>query len=219
VKKAFFVVAIIISLLAVVGCTSTPAPEQPKKVSAANAVPTFQVIDHKYAAAGRDWPEWVFAEPMDLEKQEQYKDLYLFKFEEEGANLDATKTWANNFSVGSEISKIVSTRVQQKFAGAQAGDKDKLGAYFENVVKLVSEATYSGAKKVSDYWVYKRYFKDDGKTEDKKMYAYYLLYSIPKATLQELINQRLKEAGQTVKPTPEQTTAMDRVKESFYEGF
>jgi hypothetical protein len=218
VKRALIAAALILSLLAVVGCTSTPAPE-PKKISTANVAPTFKVIDHKYAAAGREWPEWVFQETFDLERMDQYKDMYLFKFEEEGQNLDSVKTWTNNFSAASEIAKVVSTKVQQKFAGAQAGDKDKLGVYFENVVKLVSEANYSGAKKVSDYWVLKSYFKDDGVSEKERKYAYYLLFSIPKATLQELINQKIKEAGQAVKATAEQATAMDRVKESFYEGF
>ena len=41
---------------------------------------------------------------------------------------------------------MVSTRVMNKFAGAQVGDKDMVETYMEEVAKVLALAEYSGAR-------------------------------------------------------------------------
>ena len=213
-KIATVAVASIALIVMFAACGSSPAPVQkaPKKVF-------YDIIDQKGQALGKEVPDWVLQESSDLEKQAEYKNLYLFKFEETGKNLEATKTWANNFSAPSEIAKIVSTRVQQKFAGAQAGDKDKVGDYFENVVKTLSQTEFSGAQKVADWWILKQYRKDAGAQAGQQEYTYYLLFGIQKDTLNKLVQDQLDKSKADLNPTTEQATAIDRVKQAFYEGF
>ena len=115
---------------------------------------------------------------------------------------------------------MVSTRVQAKFVGAAAGSPDaEYGRYFEDVVKNVSEATFSGARKENDFWLLKRYFRADGKTVDRETYDFYVLVTIDKAILERQINDLLNGVARDAPLTREQQTAVDRVKEAFYEGF
>jgi hypothetical protein len=213
-KIATIAIASFAMMVMITACGGSPAP-----IQKSSSKVFYDIVDHKGMALGKEVPDWVLQEANDLEKQDQYKTLYLFKFEETGKNLDATKTWANNFSAPSEISKIVTTRVQQKFAGAQAGDKDKLGNYFENVVKTLSQAEYSGAQKVADWWLLKQYRKNSATKAGQQEYTYYLLYGIPKDTLNKLVQDQLDKARDAIAATPEQATAIDRVKQAFTEGF
>jgi hypothetical protein len=87
------------------------------------------------------------------------------------------------------------------------------------VVKTASDATYSGARKEADFWVLKRYFKEDGKTVDREVYDYYVLVTIDKETLKKQIENVLNGVKPDKPLTKEQQTAVDRVKQSFYEGF
>jgi hypothetical protein len=220
-KKCLIAGASIAMFVLAAACVSHPAKTTPTPAPIQQA-PTkmfYDIIDHKGMALGKAVPDWILDEAADLEKSGAYKGNYLFKFEESGKNLDAVKSWAQNFSAPSEIAKIVTTRVQQKFAGAQAGDKDKLGIYFENVVKVLSQADYTGAKKIEDWWILKQYNKDAGTKAGQQEYTYYMLYGIPKDTLDQLIQDQLEKVKNDFKPTNEEATAMDRVKQAFVEGF
>jgi hypothetical protein len=115
---------------------------------------------------------------------------------------------------------MVSTRVQARFAGAAAGSPDDAyGRYFENVVKSSSDASYTGARKETDFWLQKRYFNTDGKSVSREVFEFYVLVSIDKTLLERQISDILNGVKVDTPPTREQATAIDRVKEAFYEGF
>ncbi len=197
-------------VLALIGCASAPAPQKQE----VKAVAKFEIVDHKNATLGGDVPAWASMDEGDLEQDPKFEKFYVFRFEENGKSLDGVRTWANNFAAQSEIAKLINTRVQQKFAGAQVGDKDKVESYFENVVKTLADAKISGYRKFGDYWVLKRYLKPDG-SPDREEYVYYVLYTIEKGTLDKLIQDAI--AGTAAK-TEEEKTAQQRVKEIFAEG-
>jgi len=125
------------------------------------------------------------------------------------------KLW-QKFQLASQIADTVSTRVQSKFAGAAAGDKDALETYMEAVVKSMSNATYSGARKKAEYWWQIRKSTPAGGLEDT--YEYHLLVVVPKDVLDKQIQMALAEAGMSVKPkNEEEKSARDRVKKAFDE--
>ncbi len=224
-KKIIIVLSLVALALTAIGCASAPAKTEPTAapMTAAPAV-KMEVIEHKASGIGGDIPEWVqiYIESGNsgVEALDKFKDSYVFVGEDSGTNLNALRLWAQGFNVAQEMSRLISTRVQAKFAGAAVGSPDdEFGRYFENVVKSVSEADFSGARKDSDFWVYKRYYKPDGKTEDRVVYDYYVLTTISKEALETQL-QRVLDGVVVDKPlTKEQQTAVDRVKESFYEGF
>lgn len=221
VKKVLGTIALVAATLAVVACGSAPAAN-PMDQKAPLA--KYDVIEHKTQSVGGTIPEWVTVYVQDgmtgVEMMDKYKDKYVFVGEDSGTNLNALRMWAQGFNVAQDMARLVSNRVQAKFAGAAAGSPDdEFGRYFENVVKNAADATFTGAKKDTDFWVYKRYYKEDGKTVDREVYDYYVLVTIDKAILQQQL-QKILDGTVADKPlSREQKTAVDRVKESFYEGF
>jgi hypothetical protein len=220
-KKLSFAAALVAALFAS-ACSSGPkaaqAPEYVEKTD------TYIVADHKSKAVGQDVPDWVTWYISDglrgVEALDQFKDQYVFIGEDTGTNLNALRQWATGFTVAQELSRMISTRVQEKFAGAAAGSPDDaFGRYFENVVKTVSESQFSGARKENDFWLLKRYYQADSKKVDREAYEYYVLVTIDRETLERQISGVLESAEQDPAQTPEQQTAISRVKEAFYEGF
>jgi len=219
VKKLIVALTAAALVMSAVSCASKPEEKTMVKKG-----PAYEVIDHKTMAIGGDIPAWVvtFIETgvQGIEAMDAYKDKYVFIAEDSGANKQALSLWMTGFNVTQEVARMVSTRVQSKFAGAAAGSPDdEFGRYFENVVKSAAEARYSGARKENDFWVMRRYFKEDGKSIDREEYTMYVLVSIDKAMLQSQIQAVLDGTAADTPPSKEQQTAIDRVKESFYEGF
>ena len=213
-------------VLAALGFPLVPGCPSKPKAKAATAVPAAKVaepigrrpdmLDHKNYKWGTQPPEWVTMNVTDLEAMDKYKSDYVFKFESPRAkDLQVAEPWTKTFTAAAEIAQQVRNRVQVKFAGAAAGDMNQLGSYMEQVVKSFSDATFTGFKQKDSYWVQMRYYKPDGNV-DQDAFTYLALYTIPQATMDELVRKALEEAGQTVKPkTPEEQTARKRVQEAF----
>lgn len=223
-KKLYVAMAAALVALSVVSCASKPAAQDTQSQVPAKG-PNYVVIDHKTMALGGTIPDWLDVYMnggglRDIEALPKYKDVFVFVGEDTGTNLNALRQWATGFSVAQDMARLVSTRVQARFAGAAAGSPDdEYGRYFENVVKTASDATYSGARKEADFWIQKRYFKEDGKTVDREVYDYYVLVTIDRETLKKQIENVLNGVKPDKPLTKEQQTAVDRVKQSFYEGF
>ncbi len=189
-----------------VSCQSTPKIEKPE-VSKEGKVTVIDDIYHLTRAT----PDWIFLSSSEIEKQGTYKDSYVFKFVQQGQDVDGLRLWVRGFSVASEIARMVSTRVQDTFVGAAAGDKNKLETYLEEVVKSVSSAQYSGAVMAAEYWWQIQKAAVDGNLT--QTYEYYLLYSVPKTQIDQAIKRALAEADGKVKAKSEdEQTARDRVK-------
>jgi hypothetical protein len=172
-------------------------------------VDEVKIIDHKNKGLGGDVPAWCFASTFDLETQSDFEDSYVFKIEENGQSLDGLKAWASGFSVPTEIARFVSTRVMNKFVGAQVGDKDMVESYMENVTKSLAQAQFSGARKRDDYWVKKR----EG---EETYFTYLLLVTAPRDLIDDAIDQALSAESERSKPkTEEEKVARDRVQALF----
>ena len=217
-RKLFILLALLApgAALVLVSCASAPAT--PANLPAAKES-TIELIDDQFHE--KKFPDWVkmTANPADIEDSEAILKadkgkVYVFVTTSQGKSLDGVQSWAKNFNMAADIASMVSTRVQSTFAGAAAGDKDKLEGYMEQVVKTMSSATYSGARRRSEYWARIRETTPDGKVSD--YYEYYLLVTIPKDVLDSQIKKALDGADTAVKPkTAEEQTARDRVKKSL----
>lgn len=222
--KKYLLFSIVVALVFsfVTGCASKPAPKPAQPQASKPAAPAQplvkrpDILDHKNYKWGKEPPEWVTMNVDELQKMDKYKDVYVFKFESPRAkDLQGAELWTKNFTANAEIAQQVKNRVQVKFAGAAAGDMNKLEGYMEQVVKSISDATISGYKQVDSYWVQMRYYKPDGSV-DQDAYTYLALYTIPKAVLDELVRKALDEAAVANKPkSPDEETARKRVKEAF----
>jgi hypothetical protein len=220
--KHLWKVAIVLVAIAVLfACAGKPAPvEEEKTLKVEPQVYPPKVIEHKLTALGGDVPQWVFdyAEGVDFEKEAEFEGMYVFVFEQTGKDLEGVKAWTRSFSAATEVARMVSTRVMNKFAGAQVGDKDMVETYMEEVAKILAVAEYAGARKKDDFWLYRQFYDDNGKATEK-IYTYFLLYSVPSEQIDAAIQRALDAQSNKAKPkTEEEQTARDRVKELFSEG-
>jgi len=218
VKKIIIAVASAVAL-AFVGCASAPAPTS---TSAPVKMPVAyppQILEHQNTAFGGDVPVWVTTEAQDLQSQDKYKDVYVFKFEGAGQDLDGTKIATDKLDAVATIASQISTRVQAKFAGAQVGDKNKVETYFENIVKTLTDTKFSGLKKEGSFWVHLQLFTPEGKP-DKQEFRVRVLYTIPKKTLDDQVKAAIDGLDSTGdKPkTEDEKTARDEVKKALTDG-
>jgi len=218
-KKLWIVVAVIAMVAFVFACAGGPEAKQPKgEIKVEPKVYPPKTIEHKGTAFGSDVPNWVFEEQADIEAVKDYKGLYVFKFEQTGKDLEGVKAWTRSFTAATEVARMVSTRVMNKFVGAQIGDKDMVETYMEEVAKILAVAEYAGARQKADFWVYQQYYSDDGKPTDK-VYRYLLLYTVPREQIDAAIQRSLDAQSGKAKPkTEEEQSARDRVKELFSDG-
>jgi hypothetical protein len=210
-KIVHLALAVAVLAIVVAGCASEPEPQ--REAVTVEAPPEYQIIDHKTRDFGGSVPDWVTKSASELEGMSQYQDFYVFVDDQVGRDIEGLKLWARGFSISSEIARLVSTRVEDKFVGAAAGDRNELETYLEEVVKSVSEAQYSGARVEQDFWVKRRKLSDN--TED---YRYLFLVTVPRQQIDAAIQRALDEAEEARNPSPNKQTAIDRVKAAFDEG-
>ena len=224
-KKILSALLVLLAVFAVASCVSEPAPaaEGPKPME---AVLTPDILEHKGTALGANVPAWTMSYieggSQGVEKLPEYKGKFVVVLDSEGQNKQGTLTAMDNMDAPVQISRYLSTRVQQKFAGAQVGDRDQLEEYFENVVKTVSEAKFSGFMAGPDWWVYLQYYKPGAKTKsevDRRVYRVIKIYTIDQAILETQLNKYLNDAEAAAAKTPEKQRAIDAVQSAFYEGF
>jgi hypothetical protein len=222
VKKVLLIASVLLVALSLMACVSTKN-KVADGLADSKSVNRPEIIDYKGSEFNATPPQWIQtyieSDISGVEKLDRYKDKYCVVVEMDGKDKEGVMLALSNLKAPVEIAGRVSTRVQQRFAGAQVGDVDKIETYMENVVKVAREATFSGFGKEGETWTYLQYFKTGKKKEpDFTVYRGYQLWSIDKAILQKQIDAMLN--GEAKKETSaEKKTAIDRVKEAFYEGF
>jgi hypothetical protein len=220
VKKIFGILIILVTIVTVIGCASSPKSGVNPPAPTVKAYPP-QIIEHKGTAFGRDYPKWMDAAldgPKSVEKLADFKNKYIVVVQEDGADLTGANLAASKIDAQTTISSLISTRVKDTFAGAQVGDKDKIETYMERCVKSVSEATFTGFAQESDWWVKLQTFTSDGKA-DKQIFRVIQVWGIDKDVLSKQIDAVLKGESANEPKTPEKQRAMDLVQQSFYDGF
>lgn len=206
-RQIFVLAGIVVAAILVAGCASDVPVER-----AEFEEPTFKIVEYKNSALGAEIPDWVIKDVGELE--EDFEGEYIFKFEERGENLTGVKNIADNMNAPSEVARLVSTRVEQVFAGAQVGDQDFVETYFENVVRTVADARINGLRKYGDFWVLKEYYDERGNPTDRE-YEYYTLYRIEESRVDELIDRAVDGLDAE---TEEEVTARQRVRDILANG-
>ncbi len=202
-------------LLVIVGCASTPDP-------ADEAVQPFVVLQHRGSSRGVDAPEWVRVSlegAAAVEAMDEFEGKYAVVLEESGSDLRGVEMWAQNFSAPAQIAQQVSTRVEQRFAGAAAGEVDAIETYMENVVKTMSEAEFSGFRRAGEWWVQYRWYEADRTTVDRDEYRYTVLYTIDRDLLDRQVLHAIDVAErQAQEPrTEDERTVRERVRRALAE--
>jgi hypothetical protein len=175
----------------------------------------WAIIDHKTKDFGGDVPDWVTSTPMELESQPAFQGLYVFIIDSTGKDLQGLQLWARGFTAPSEVARMVSTRVEDKFVGAAAGDMDMLETYMEEVVISVSEAQFPGLRTADNFWVKKQNRNNTSQIE----YRYLFLVTVPVSSINLAVERSFNQVVDQNPPKSEdEQTAINRVQDAFEGG-
>jgi hypothetical protein len=185
----------------------------------------YQIIDHKTSALGEEIPRWVSLytnqEISEIEALPGYEDRYVFIAANSSSNFKALNQWVAGFSLNQDLPQLVALRVLARFTGnEQRSPEYDYGNYFESAVRTAADTIYSDARKDADFWLLKRYTEnEDGLTEYREVYEFFILVSIARDRLQSQLSEILHKATENITLTRDQADAADRLREDFYEGF
>ena len=211
----------LIGVFLITACSA--APEAPLDLG---PVPAYQernsiteIIDYE-----NDMPEWAIryanAGVAGIEALPEYALKYVFVGRQVGNSLEPLQLWSAGFLTERDLPRLVSARIQRRFIADSGGNPgDAYGRYFEAVVKNASDAAYQGASRESSFWMKKRIFEDDGISPAGEVYEYLILISIDKEILRQQINTLLTTTRPEDPPLREQSAAVMRLRQNFYDGF
>jgi hypothetical protein len=215
VGKMLVVLSAVIAVAAILGsCGSSPPPAESPPTIIVEDMALTRILRHKGSDLGiNEVPAWVSAyvnkSIAGVQDLPEYKDHYAIIGEEHGVNLEFVLTWADNFDAQQQIGAMLRTTVASTFTAVARGreqssgggnssssDGTGSGSYqqaLNNTINTLVAATYSGARKEADYWTYTRNYDADQRSKYSDEYIAYVLYVIPKDTLNRQITAYLQE--------------------------
>jgi hypothetical protein len=207
-KTRFAALLVILTLLGAACTTTKVATRDPTKGPTDEKIAQpVVIIDHQYRGL-KEVPAWVTMEQGELDELPDFKDYMVFKESQQGKDLNAVKVWSQNFVIDDQISRLVSNRIQSKFAGAMVGSVDGAEAYFEKIVKSMTSARVAGTRRHAEYWIMRRYTNPDESTKD--VYEYYILVKVPQTEIKKAVARAFAENPPA---TQNEIRARDKVKE------
>ncbi|MDR2509809.1 MAG: hypothetical protein LBC77_04095 [Spirochaetaceae bacterium] len=134
----------IAAALALAGCASSPQQKT-------------EVLDDKGAALNIPAPAWVAAFVGDgnhaIEQLPQYKDEHCFVVEFNDKSRDFAVSWVNNASGPAQVALMISQTVLADAKNKLTGSRgDEVKAALEQMAHVMSEASFTGLRKMGDWW-------------------------------------------------------------------
>jgi len=217
-------------LFAILGMLFTSClTEQPRFVLAppdggAEAIETrvaFAITDFKDKNLNHDIPEWAnrFFEGgvRAVRAMETNIDTYLFITRSEGNNFSALNFWADGFNAELDFPRLAAARVQMRFSAGVHFPDIEFGSLYETLIRTVSDARWTGAEKIDQFWV-RRLFLADGESPEREDWEFLILVTIEKTYFTSQLDYIFEHLSSTPPPTEMQRHAFNRVADRFFEG-
>lgn len=160
----------------------------------------YEILDHKGAAIGESAvPKWLttYLEggELQVEKLPDYNGYYCFIGVEEGPNKQLVTRWAQSVSGPTLIATQVSTRLEQMTSGEVGADSASFQQSLKQVSTTAITATFSGARKVNDWWIWRRAYDPKNRKEViSEDYSAYVLYIIEKKQFNSQVAAELQNS-------------------------
>ena len=216
---ALFLVCVSI-LISCVSQSGEPlfVPEPVENTAPDYSIDIDSIIETKSGGRGNlNLPAWLLSYISggieEIEKIEFFADKYCFIGRNEGSNFDALTKWIANYSTIQDFTRLAAFRVEKKLVSAASlYPADEYGEFFERLVKKAFETQYQGAVMEDTYWIKK---VDGGST----VYEFFVFISIDKISMQTIINNMIAQTRALVTPTRAQNAVINRLQQTFFEGF
>ena len=209
--------------------TGKQIPAPPDTPGTAEAQKQYIITDHKNRSGGEAVPEWVnvYLEGgvRRVEALSAYQERYVFISRNEGNNFSALGQWAKGFSPELDFPRLAAVRIEMRFGSGVSFPDQEYGAFYEELIRTASDASWIGVQREDDFWIHKTYLKrgdeesiQDQSREDEN-WEFFILVSIDKKLFVSQLNAVFRAVMPDPRPSKEQSAAAARVRERFFTGF
>ena len=188
-------IAVALSFMVLGGCSSLKLGSKGK---------ADVMLDHAGRAYGRkELPPWLetwvtSGSIIAVEKLPEYRGRYCFIQEGTGSNLKAVQAWLNTVAINNLIGSQISTRIgSMAEATVNTANNASYRNKLDDVMTITRNATYTAAVKESEYWVQRRKYDSDDKTNYTDEYTATVLYTMEK----DILNQQIANEFRTIQNT------------------
>jgi len=193
----------------------------PAEMTAFNSA-SYVITEHRNTAGGAEMPDWVIAYIdgglAGVEALPAYQGHYAFIAKTEGNNFTALNHWMEGFSPELDFPRLAAARVEARFFSAAPLPDQEYGPYYEALVPTAFDFPWAGAIMRNDFWIRKSYFPAAGEAA-KETWEFMILLTIDKMSFSAQLQSVFGRVKPTPSPSRDQMSAVNRVKDRFFEGF
>ena len=193
---------------------------------------SWEILESQSGSGANELPAWVRGYfdggVRRIEAMETWRGKYIFIGRSRGENFNALQQWVNGFTVAQDLPRLIVHRVEQRLvATAALYPDDEYGEYYAYMIKRVSDDEYPEAVKEQTFWTKQRSITieehDDPEMPPETVvierYEFLILVSIDRDVFQTQIQNIMADIKTTTAPTREQTAAINKIRQTFFEGF
>ena len=176
-------------------------------------------------------PEWVTLfldgeargyESRKVESLDEWSGKYVFVGENRGDNFNALMQWAVNLTAAQDLPRLIAQRAERRLiAAASLYPDDEYGEFFASMIRKIFDGEYPDSVKEQTFWVKRKLIPDNNAPPETaaERYEFLVLISIDRNILQKQIRDIMAAVKAAVPATKEQTAAINKVQNTFFEGF
>ena len=221
----FQAAAIMLAAALFASCSGQPdrlIVNQDEATSDAESAMIFTIVDYKNKALGASIPEWVNlwleGGVHEVEAMNAHKDRYVFISRNEGGSINALNYWKDGFTPQQDFPRMAAARVEARFSHNVPLPDKEYGAYYETLVRALSDTPWTGALREDDFWMLKRFPPaEDG--SESETWEFLILLTIGKSQFTSQLNAIFDKIEVEPPPSKDQNAAINRAKASLFDGF
>jgi len=225
-KNLFFSLVCFLYVLILFSCAGNkkaafvPVPDDRYFRREEKTIKTSSITETK---DGRNLPVWLRAfingGIEEVEKINSFNGKYVFIGYNEGANFNALNMWAGNFKAARDITNLAAERIERRMISSSVLYPDnEYGFFFETMIKNAYKTAYPRAVKEDVFWI-KIIDEDNTEAIRREIYNFFILITIDKAIMQDIIVNMMEETNSAVTPTAAQNNSINRLRQTFFERF
>ena len=183
----------------------------------------FTIIDYKNRERGESLPEWLDlwlnASIQDVEALPSFEGHYVFVGRNEGVHLAPLHMWLEGFSPELDFPRLAAARIERRFASEATHPDDEYGPFYEALIKTASDALWTGAMSLNDFWIRRRYTPNEEDRQELETWEFLILLTIDKELFASQLDNVINMVNPHPTPTIAQTEAANRILNDFFNGF
>jgi len=234
-------IILLLSIILLAACSTKkdavifrPDPVQDKLPEQTVLSESWEIINSQTGSPEKGIPAWLRGYldkgVQGIESLDTYKNKYVFVGENQGNNINALQQWADGFTTAQDLPRLIVQRVEKRLvASASLYPDDEYGEYFAYLIKKVSDGEYPDANKEQIFWIKQKRISNSGENnenaeappanDDPERYGFFVLITINKESLQNIIQKIMADIKTNTAPTKQQRAAINTINQTFFEGF